>query len=819
MHKETAVLELRDARMSRLVLILIILSGFVLTGCGGGAASKDDPVVITPPPPTPPPPPSTSPFNTLEFQANWGLYGVKALAAYDAGLSGAGLVIATVDTGVDLQQNDLDDNIHAASKDIYDGTAHFIQTIGGSTSTFSGTRTGGPSLDDVEGHGTLIAGIIAAEKNDVETHGLAFNAKVLVIRADDGDTCPFDCEFDDDAIAAAVNYAVAQGVDIITLSLGGSPANPYLEGAMADAVAAGVIFVIAAGNAPQESAPYSPSANADPFALEALQSWANGQILIAGASNSLDVISDFSNRAGTGASFYLLAPGESIYSTTVNRNTGETTHGIGDGTSFSAPLVAAAAALLIENFPSLSAAEVVEILLSTAFDIGIVGVDGINGHGILDLEAALAPLGTTSLSIKTASGTIQLDMDDIVLLPGGVFGDGFGLGFSGGAIFLDSYDRAYTSRLEELIHAASPYTDFLARLESARDFKMARVALGSGASLALGTRYEEGRSLYEQEVLGLRDGDDARTSDVRFKITTQIGIKTAVTMGVGGALDEVFEPYAEVRGNYGRGLFLTKGARTPWSLQAGSGRRFGVHHQFGDSLSMAVAWGSDQVDVPGGANGGAVNLGRDATRTTVMSQLAWSRPSGGWDVSVGLVEERGMVLESFGAGALQLGRGAQTTFVTLGAHKELGTYAGKPVSGFGRLVGGQTLVDEISGGAFAGFESLMTSQFAFGLAARGVLSPSGRLSFVIAQPMRLEAGGVRLATAWGYDYAGERALYSDKVHGLSPSGRELDFELGYRLGLGGGAHVSANLMYQARPGHVEGQDGAVSLMITGRSAF
>jgi subtilisin family serine protease len=801
--------------------LVVILSGLVLSACGGGSSASSNSGggggSTTPPPPPPPPPVSTSPFNTTEFQANWGLDAVNALAAYDAGLTGAGIVVATIDTGIDLDQPDLVANLHPASRDIYDGIGTTISTIAGSTSTFISTRTGGADLDDADGHGTFIAGLIAGEKNGNGAHGLAFNAQVLAVRTDESDSCPADCAFDDNAIAASVNHAMANGADIISISLGGSASNPFLAGALSDAVAAGAIVIISAGNAPEDTPPFGPSPNPDPFALDALQSWAGGQIIIAGAHNSLGTISDFSNRAGTGQQFYLLAPGEDLFSVTVDASTGGPVQGIGSGTSFAAPMIAGAAALLLEQFPALTALEIVDILLTTATDIGAVGVDAINGHGRLNIEAALAPLGVTSLILETQTGSISAGTDDLGLLPGGAFGDGFGQGFSGGAIFLDSYDRAYRTSFESSIQNANPYTDFLERFETSRDFETASLQLTPGSTLTFGSRYKDSLDFYEERVLGLQSNVKEEVTDVRMKLTSRIDDRTELTLGFGGSVDEGFGILGASPFSSDATIFLSDGARPAWTKSYGDGRRMGVSRSYDDGLYVAFAYGRDRIDIP--KTYLLPNMGEEATKLTVMGRVGKKYETGTWDLTVGVAQEEGMVLDSYSSGALKLGSGADTTFVSLNGEKALGVVGGKSVFGFGRFAAGRTKVNEVAGSAFSSFEGLGLSQFAVGLWFDEIFAKSGRLNLVVSQPLRVETGGVRLATAMAFDYIDETPLFSKDVAGLAPSGREIDFEIGYRFGLGGTAHLSTNLLYQVEPGHVAGRESAVTLMLTGRSAF
>ncbi len=796
-----------------------------LVACGGGGAGTPTPTPTPAPTPTPTPTPTpASPFYTTEFQANWGLEEVGALSAYDDGLSGAGIVIGTIDTGIDLDQTELDGNIHPASKDIFDGSVNTLTALSGATSVFSMTRTGGASLDDTDGHGTFVAGLIAAEKNDIRMHGLAFNAQVLSIRADDSDTCP-DCAFDDNAIAASLNYAVANGANVVNISLGGTPANLYLEGAIRDATLAGVIIVISAGNAAEDAAPFTPSAEPDPLAMAALETWANGQVIIAGASNFLGAISEFSNRAGTGQAFYVLAPGENVYSTAVVSGTGESTFGTGSGTSFAAPAVAAAAGLLLEKFPALTASEVVDILLTSATDIGAVGVDAINGHGILNLTAAIAPIGTTSLTITTSGGIITADPADGGLVAGGIFGDGFTHGFQGGAIFTDVYDRAYATGFENQIRLVSPFTDFLARFESTESFETAGLAFGPNSTLTLSANYDKPVTAYEAYGLGLSSLQGGELDQTRLRVETKLDARTSMSFGFGGALEDELD---QTGGRALSGSMLAQGGQLPWVSDSGlaatgksalsGGRRVGASHRLGNGFILSVAASEDDITAPASdAFSGAPF--RAATRFGTAARLARSSAAGEWAITLGRVEEVGVVLGSSSTGVLSLGKGAETDFVTLGGEAGIGRFGLRSLSLFGHVAGASIVVDEDAGSAFSGYQGLMASQYAFGLALDGAAFGGNRISLTLSQPLRLEAGRVAYGFASGYDYESDTPLYDDRQRGLTPSGRELDLELAWHFGLKDAARVSANLLYQREPGHVAGRDDAISVMLTSRSSF
>ena len=269
----------------------------------------------------------------------------------------------------------------------------------------------GGSVADTQGHGTFVAGEVAAAVNNSEgIAGIGLPAQLLiakVVRADG--TISLEGE------AKAIRWAADEGARVINLSLGGlrDPRNPSrdtyspLEAAAVDyATAKGVLVVAAVGNSDQ--APYSPWPYASyPAALPHV---------VGVSSLARDgSVSDFSDRDALYND--IAAPGEDIFSTLpralTRSNAGCGDQGYSDcgpddfrhaeGTSFAAPQVAAAAALLFGQNPGLRANQVASILERSADDLNSsTGCsacpplrDALSGWGRLDIASALTALTKT----------------------------------------------------------------------------------------------------------------------------------------------------------------------------------------------------------------------------------------------------------------------------------------------------------------------------------------------------------------------------------------------------------------------------------------
>ena len=168
-------------------------------------------------------------------------------------------------------------------------------------------------------------------------------------------------------------------------------------------------------------------------------------MLAVGAVTDANTVAIFSNRCGTSAAeaFCLVAPGVDIETVLTGGGTTSLT-----GTSFAAPHVAAAAAILLELYPSLSPTQIVQLILQTAQSLGAVRIAG---QGLLDLQNAVTPQGILAVPISSGTGVFAgvdeftATLSETSLVLGTAFGDALAGVASplNDAIFLDGFERPY----------------------------------------------------------------------------------------------------------------------------------------------------------------------------------------------------------------------------------------------------------------------------------------------------------------------------------------------------------------------------------------
>lgn len=277
----------------------------------------------------------------------WAPRRIGAEAAWDVQRATPSVSVAVVDTGVDYAHPDLVGRIDSINAtDVIDG----------------GTA------QDLYGHGTHVAGIIAANANNAAfVAGIAPSATVMPVRVLDAQGSGTDA-----GVAAGIEWAADHGADVINLSLGGSAPSSVLAQACAYARAKDCVIVAASGNA-AASPGWVWGAIEYPAAYPG--------VLSVGAVDANDTRAPFSEY---GPDLDLVAPGVNIRSLYPGQKFADL-----QGTSMATPHVAAVAALLRSQNPTWTAVQVEQRLIDTSEDLGAAGKDYYFGNGLVRADLAL----------------------------------------------------------------------------------------------------------------------------------------------------------------------------------------------------------------------------------------------------------------------------------------------------------------------------------------------------------------------------------------------------------------------------------------------
>jgi len=289
------------------------------------------------------------PNDALYHTFQWNLRRIGMEQAWDLRPSAADVIVAVLDTGVDLTHPDLRANL------MLDQGYDFLDDV--------------PSPQDDESHGTAVAGIIGAIGNNREgVTGIAWHVKLLPIKALNSQG-----RGPDSAMVKAILYAADAGARIINISSTGTRYSAALETAVQYAQGKGALVVAAAGNTGDND-----NAVNYPAAFDG--------VLAVGAIDDKDQLASFSQRQSYVA---LVAPGVDVPSTAW-AGAGRGPYASQSGTSIAAPHVSGAAAILWELRPDLSASDIAMALRAHADKVA--SADPGYGSGILNVAHAVASL-------------------------------------------------------------------------------------------------------------------------------------------------------------------------------------------------------------------------------------------------------------------------------------------------------------------------------------------------------------------------------------------------------------------------------------------
>lgn len=246
--------------------------------------------------------------------------------------AGEGTVVAVIDTGVDYNHEDLQDNIWTNSAEV-SGTTGADDDNNGYVDDVHGINLIDPNetpMDD-HGHGAHVAGIIAMENNNVGGVGIAYKSKIMPIKAGGSDGTFYSSD-----IAKGIEYAYKNGADVINMSFGSYAHSALIENALQDAFNS-CVLVAAAGN---DRIPTADCPLGGQNMYPASYSYVIG-VMAYDENNKFASFSNWDYVPNANAEYEVVAPGVSVYSTLPNGR-----YASWNGTSMAAPMVSAEAAIL-----------------------------------------------------------------------------------------------------------------------------------------------------------------------------------------------------------------------------------------------------------------------------------------------------------------------------------------------------------------------------------------------------------------------------------------------------------------------------------------
>jgi hypothetical protein len=673
---------------------------------------------------------------------------INAGTAYQMGVLGVGETVAVLDSGVDTQNIELQR-----------GTMQGYDAINNSF----GVNT------DPTGHGTFVTGIINSAGYGIE--GTAFGAQVYPVRVinSSGTLAVNDIQL---ALANVIPFIF--GARIINNSWDSSTPITQTSAASMQAyypismnfysmlVKMGVAFVFAAGN--QGSSQVGSFAGL-PYLFPQLQpGW-----LAVVATNSTGQLASFSNQCGVAAAWCLAAPGANIVSTL------GTGYGIGSGTSFATPEVSAALALVMEHFPYLTAGQAAQILLATATKTGIYANEQVYGQGLLNVAAALQPVGPVTIPAANTIGGVKVTAASSAVIGSASFAQSWEASV-GPIMVLDNYNRGYT------VNASA----FQASPTHTLDTRTATLQYGMG------------------EMNKLSDGVSGFWSNAYME--APMG-RVALTSGNGAVVEGStgtdpaygFGPYASGTMPAGA-LIVNDGVGNPF---------LGLADQ-ATAAHVAAPLNFGGIKMSASVFDGYAKTADLTARMTDPSYVAptvaggtveFSAPveamSGSVAVNFGGVRENGRILGGSSGGAF--GQTDSTTSYFAGLDME--TELAEGVHLIGGMEFGQSTAKQSASALNVQYGTISSQSFHMGVVTDGVITKNDKVGFVVSQPLRVSGGNVSVDVPEERDFSGNIITDHETV-GAADNGHEMDFQTFYALHSTKSTSFDAGVLVRFQPDNV-----------------
>ena len=701
---------------------------------------------------------------------------------------GRGITVAVLDNGVDFNHPDIDPGR-------FDSEIAF------------------PGANLPRDHGTPVAGVIAARRDGRGMHGVAYAANIASIATcKTSGGCAGDAVDIDFADETAADIASAAGLTrsyggirsnpessahIMNMSFGSSGGRtevPQIISAMRDAARAGRIMVIALGNDGHLGPAGIPAAYVGDSGI------AGFAIAVGALDPSGNVDASFSNTCNGVQNYCLFAPGESI-NTTANGGGYSNV----DGTSFAAPYVAGAAAVVWAAFPNKRGNEIVSRLLTTASPLQGSRFSPYFGHGALDLGAAMNPVGL--LSVTTAGGSMVPIDDSYVALPPGFSAPEQSKGLANTVVYDEQmfpfyHDLAASFRVrdrrgEGMLH------DFVSSLLSTSS----SVPLG-GENTRLEFVHEDDPShLWWDAMEG--DDQDEELDVYRFVHSPAAGLTIALGQGYGsmGSSNEF------VAARVHRTMFADEFSVAPFAAFVGTGPGLTVDWQVDDGTTIDLV--------------GRAGRGYGGSSRAQLASLGLTREIGEsvtLGARYGTLRERGSLMGIRTEGVFASTGRATTDFVDVGME--------------GRVSDDLTLFGSVShgttGGGTPGAETSLVSEwsdvragsFGIGIEFAHLFQDSDRLTVTASSPFRADKATVHVDVP-DREVADQIVAYTRHALDLAPNGREQRLQWVYEmrpgaawLGLGRDAvSVAVGSYLRIEPDHDETADPEVGAAAKIRAIF
>ena len=760
-------------------------------------------------------------YRTFEYNAQWGLEAIHAAEAYASlaknskVVAGEGIKIAILDTGAQENHFDIAGNLSAIDDHNYSKNS--------------------ADVADTVGSGTYAASLAAGVKNNLGIHGVAYDSSLVIadIYNDAGTALAANTGISGSAVIDSVKVINAGWKYGSYNSYNGTPSGTNATdrdviAAVKIAQSHDILLVAATGNDADnnadgggDSAYISKPKPAKP-ALLANNNELSGYVLAVAAVDQNSIITDSSNICGITHDHCLVAPGANIKGASSDTNT---VGGVGAGgekyatissTYAAAAQVSGAAAVLRAAWPSLTAPQVANILLTTATDLGAVGDDTIYGHGLLNLYAAVQAQGSNSFAYGASISQTSYDVRSASIISDPIFGDAFVHNIAPAlqnGVFFDDYGRDYKAFLGNkiAIRGRSSAINSLSNNMRANNYKNNIIPLSFGA------KNSANFSQFKFQVKSYTDigkkfanidksiEDKALSNGNGFSFTQNISQKSQ--LGFAFNVDEIKNLSFEKLNNFGF-ISVNGFAANPYQSFVASvyqsststknfNQIFLQHKLFDEKLKFSF---SRQTSYESSSIVAQSNKLQNQISDFNFNYTPSDKTN--FMFSFGNLNEfNNNLLNSQAIGAFESGGNAKTSYFKIAISQKL--Y--KNLSLLTNFSEGITKVSGNNLGVFRDYKNIKTRSAAIGMIGENIFN--GRFGVLYSEPLRVYSGKVAIDVPIARDNAGNVMHYNANIS-LKPHGRERNFEIFYAKNLTNFSQISLNFLTTKDAGNIKSDSRA-----------